>query len=105
METSRTFSTQMGATTSALPVEVEAVMRQTHDKAIANAGPFRRGPVEWTLWEGDERFEMLDLAYDGFEGSPQDQATVDQLRAWCRDHPGGVLVVAQCEVDEEGSPS
>lgn len=71
--------------------DIDAVRRQTHDLAIEQCGPRRRGGVRWLEFEGDAGKDALKNA-----------GIIDaDLDAFVADNPGCTIVIAMCPYEEE----
>lgn len=81
----------IGATSSEDEDDLDYVRQKTHDWLLDDLAGRRHGPVYWCHFDAATGLRVLDDYLD-----PEREWT--ETRAWLRDHPGGVLVVATADV-------
>lgn len=83
-----------GATATQDEADLDTVRQATHDQLLADLGDTRRSGVTWHHYDAAAGLEVLDDV--GITGPK-----ADDLRAYLRDNPDGVLVIASAEAVPE----
>lgn len=84
---------------------IHKIMKGTHDNLITLTGAARRSGVTWRQFDAEhglailDRLEPGDDDYPGLNNNRDVSAEREMLRAFLRENPAGMLIIASCYID------